>query len=92
MPWRIESRSDAGKWIAHDGAQWTADPDTRDLVLILRAGTQPLTPVGPFYEPTGPDDEVALFLAGLGAVPAPAVAGDPPSLPTLPPTAEGVAY
>lgn len=92
MPWRVESRSDAGKWVAYDGSQWTSDPDTHATVRILRANPQPLTPVGPFYEPTGPDDDVALFLAAMGAVPAPAVTGDPPALPTLPPHVEGVTY
>jgi hypothetical protein len=89
MAWRIESRADAGKWVEYDGAEWTADPDTRDLVLILREGPQPLTPVGPFYEPKGPDDEAALYLAALSAVPAPSVDGEAPELPKLPPPVGG---
>jgi hypothetical protein len=92
MSWRVESRTEPGRWVAYDGAQWTADPDTRSLLEIVRNDPQPLTPVGPVYTPDGPDDEVALFLAATGIVPAPTVTGTAPDVPTVPPPADGVVY
>lgn len=90
--WRVDSRTDAGRWFEHDGAGWAADPSTRLDVLVLNRGPQPLTPTGPFYEPTGPDDEIALFLVALGVVPAPQVSGTPPTVPTVPHPHDDVVY
>jgi hypothetical protein len=40
-----------------------------------------LTERGPRYTPTGPDDPIALFLLSRDAIPAPNVAGTPPTCP-----------
>ncbi|MDH6625718.1 hypothetical protein M2271_003529 [Streptomyces sp. LBL] len=92
MSWRVESRTEPGRWVEYDGTQWTADPDTQSLLLIVRNDPQPLTPVGPVYTPTGPNDNVALFLAATGIVPTPSVSGSPPAVPKVPPVARGVVY
>jgi len=84
MSWRVDSRTDKGRWVAHDGGQWFADEATRPHMVALAGRPQPLTPVGPFYTPKGPDDEVAAFLAALNLVPAPQVSGQPPQTPSLP--------
>ncbi|WP_406298070.1 hypothetical protein OG948_21295 [Embleya sp. NBC_00888] len=78
--WRIESRIDPDRWVEHTGQAWTADDQTTATLLVLGTGPQPLTPVGPIYEPTGPDDPVPLYLAALSVVPAPEVSGDPPAV------------
>lgn len=92
MTWRIESRTERGRWAAYDGSQWDADPETRSLLEIVRDDPQPLTPVGPVYTPDGPGDEVALFLAATGIIPAPSVTGTPPALPQVPHPQDDVVY
>lgn len=83
MAWRVESRTESGRWVAHDGTQWTADVVTRPHVIALAGGAQPLTPTGPYYTPEGPDDEVAVYLTAVRVVPAPQVSGTPPRVPRL---------
>jgi hypothetical protein len=84
MVWRVDSRTDARRWVAHDGRQWTADDVTRLDMIALADGPQPLTPTGPTYTPTGPGDEVAAYLAAVRLVPAPQVSGEPPQAPRMP--------
>jgi hypothetical protein len=81
MAWRVESRTDRGRWVAHDGDRWTADDATRPHMLALADGPQPLTPTGPVYTPERPDDEAAAYLAAVSLVPAPVVSGSPPDVP-----------
>jgi hypothetical protein len=90
----VESRTDAGRWVAHDGRQWTADDTTRIDMIALADGAQPLTPTGPYYTPAGPDDEVAAYLTAVRVVPAPQVTGEPPRVPTPPASSDeqGVVY
>ncbi|MGI5196573.1 hypothetical protein ACQEVY_23475 [Streptomyces sp. CA-288835] len=84
MAWRVESRTDVDRWVAHDGRQWTADDVTRLNMITLADGPQPLTPTGPVYAPKGPGDEVAEYLAAVRLVPAPQVSGEPPQVPSPP--------
>ncbi|WP_043468988.1 hypothetical protein [Kitasatospora sp. MBT66] len=84
MPWRVQSRTDSGRWVEREAGGWDADPDSSALVRLLVTGPLALTPVGPYYDPTGPQDDVAVFLAAMSAVPAPAVSGTPPQVPTMP--------
>lgn len=83
MTWRVESRIEAGRWVAHDGHQWTADAVTRIDMIALADGPQPLTPTGPTYTPTGPGDEVAAYLAAVRLVPAAQTSGKPPTVPRV---------
>jgi hypothetical protein len=83
MTWRIESRTLPARWAEYTD-ELTADRETTMIVKVRSSGSVPLTPTGPLYEPTGPGDEIALFLAALGAIPAPQVSGTPPAMPTVP--------
>ncbi|WP_370420349.1 hypothetical protein AB8O64_19780 [Streptomyces sp. QH1-20] len=93
--WRITSRLDASRWLEHTGSGWTADPETRLIVLDQAGHPQPMTPTGPHYTPTGADDPFCLYLIGMGAIPAPEVSGTPPSGPgpvPEPPGSPGLVY
>jgi hypothetical protein len=82
MSWRVESRIVPGRWVDHDGETWTADGETASVMQGIVRSPQPLTPTGPWYEPEGDDDSVAVFLCALALLPAPVVSGDPPPLPS----------
>ncbi|TMR97544.1 hypothetical protein [Nonomuraea basaltis] len=81
MAWRVDSRTMAGRWVAYDGSDWTSDPDTWADMVVRLDQPQPLTPTGPYYTPTGPDDEVAVYLRAVGVIAAAEVSGDPPRVP-----------
>lgn len=83
MTWRVDSRTDTQLWVTGSATGWDADPDSKDRVGSIKNGPLALTPVGPYYEPTGPDDETAVFIAAISVVPAPAVSGSPPAVPTI---------
>lgn len=94
MAWRVESRTDRGRWVAHDGQHWTADDETRPHMIALASGPQLLTPTGPTYTPAGPGDETGVFLAAMSIVPAPMASGALPDIPRLPeaPTSPETVY
>ena len=73
-----------GRW-AEYGTEITADEETRSLLWSVEGGSPLLTPTGPVYEPTGPDDEVALYLFATQIVGAPRITGNPPEVPLPPP-------
>jgi hypothetical protein len=84
MAWRVESRIDRSRWVAHDGDRWTADDATRLNMLAIADGPQLLTPTGPTYVPQRRNDEVAAYLAALSLIPAPVASGDVPDVPRPP--------
>jgi hypothetical protein len=80
MVWRVSGRDD--RWFAYDGQQWTADPVTYVDCAPLVGTPIPMTPTGPVYEPTGPDDDVGLYLLAVRRLPAPLTfTGTRPQLP-----------
>jgi hypothetical protein len=70
--------------MAHDGKSVSADPTTTIDVLPFAGRPVPVTPTGPAYQPTSPDDEVGLYLLALHMIPGPhTITGTPPQVPDL---------
>lgn len=94
MPeWKVAARLDSERWVAWDGAEWTADPATTRIFQTLPRGPYgpvPMTPVGPVYTPRNTADPVAVFLHAAAALPGGLIVdGAPPDLPMIPPAPEG---
>lgn len=82
----MTSQDDPQRWVAHDGEHWSADAETAaEITARYSQGNPiPLAGLGPFYWPTGPDDEIAVYLWAWDILRGADVTGDPPALPPVP--------
>lgn len=87
-----EIRADRGRYVRWVEGHREADPKT-DLaldVLVFDGARLALTPTGPYYPASGPDDATATYLAGLAILGPATISGTPPTiLPVSPPTLDG---
>jgi hypothetical protein len=69
VAWKVAGPDD--RFFAYHGKAWTADSETYADALVDVGKPVPVTPTGPVYTPTGPDDAAGLYLLALQLVPGP---------------------
>lgn len=90
--WRVSSRSGTS-WVQYDIGRFSASADMQRVLLDVDRPVEVAPNTGQLYTPSGPNDQVAMFLRARSAVGFPQqVVGTPPALPALPQasTAPGV--
>lgn len=90
--WRMTS-PDGASWVQHDGTDWDADGVTAQRLTEGAARPVDVAPNAGVYRPTGPGDELGVFLLARAVMPGPVhIAGQPPAVPAAPPGPTGVAF
>lgn len=91
MAWKVSSTEEPGRFVAHDGTGWSADPETGQALRWVTGKPVMIAPLGSPYKAGGPDDETWLYLAARTAVlPWPlTVTGEPPAVPDVAPIPDG---